>query len=38
MPDGSEIELGSERVKAPEILFNPSKIGLEYLSLPDLLL
>ena len=30
MPDGQIIELGSEKFKAPEILFSPDKIGLEW--------
>jgi centractin len=30
LPDGTNIELGPERFRAPEILFKPSIIGLEY--------
>jgi len=30
LPDGNVVKLGSERFKAPEILFNPELIGLEY--------
>lgn len=30
LPDGTPIELVNEKNKAPEILFNPEKIGLEY--------
>lgn len=30
LPDGSVIELSYERVRAPEIMFAPEKIGLEY--------
>ena len=30
MPDGQVIQLGSEKYKAPEILFSPGKIGLEW--------
>ena len=30
LPDGNKIKLGSERYKAPEILFDPEIIGLEY--------
>ncbi|KAJ3359506.1 actin-2 [Allomyces macrogynus ATCC 38327] len=30
LPDGRVIKLGAERFKAPEILFNPDLIGLEY--------
>lgn len=31
LPDGVPIELGTERIRAPEILFNPERIGLEQL-------
>ena len=30
LPDGRVIQLGTERFLAPEILFNPEMIGLEY--------
>ncbi|KAL8718889.1 MAG: hypothetical protein Q9225_004035 [Loekoesia sp. 1 TL-2023] len=30
LPDGNKIKIGSERWKAPEILFDPELIGLEY--------
>ncbi|KAG9297367.1 hypothetical protein G9A89_009451 [Geosiphon pyriformis] len=30
LPDGNVIKLGTERFRAPEILFNPELIGLEY--------
>lgn len=30
LPDGQKIKIGSERFRAPEILFNPELIGLEY--------
>mmetsp|Transcript_23379 Transcript_23379/g.43513 ORF Transcript_23379/g.43513 Transcript_23379/m.43513 type:complete len:385 (+) Transcript_23379:87-1241(+) len=30
LPDGTILELGTERFRAPEVLFNPSLIGLEY--------
>jgi centractin len=30
LPDGSAVQLGTERFKAPEILFNPEQVGLEY--------
>ncbi|MCJ1273877.1 Actin-like protein [Puttea exsequens] len=30
LPDGSKIKIGSERYRAPEILFEPEIIGLEY--------
>jgi len=37
LPDGSAIPLGAERFRAPEILFHPNIIGLEYPGIPDLL-
>ena len=30
LPDGQIIQLSSEKYKAPEILFSPDKIGLEW--------
>jgi len=30
LPDGSTIEIGPERFRAPEVLFNPELIGEEY--------
>lgn len=30
LPDGNKIKLGAERFRAPEILFDPEIIGLEY--------
>lgn len=30
LPDGSVIQLGSEKYRAPEILFSPDKIGKEW--------
>jgi centractin len=30
LPDGSILHVGSEKFRAPELLFNPSLIGLEY--------
>ncbi|KAL8738015.1 MAG: hypothetical protein Q9181_001154 [Wetmoreana brouardii] len=30
LPDGNKIKIGAERWKAPEILFDPELIGLEY--------
>lgn len=30
LPDGNKIKLGAERFRAPEILFEPELIGLEY--------
>ena len=37
LPDGSAIQLSSERFLAPEIMFNPSRIGLEAPSVPDII-
>ncbi|CAD2084574.1 actin-related protein [Plasmodium vinckei] len=37
LPDGSQILIGSERYRAPEVLFNPSILGLEYLGLSELI-
>ena len=37
LPDGSKVTLGNaEKSKAPEILFRPSLIGLEYPGIHDL--
>eukprot|EP00823_Brevimastigomonas_motovehiculus_P003394 TRINITY_DN2056_c0_g1_i1.p1 TRINITY_DN2056_c0_g1~~TRINITY_DN2056_c0_g1_i1.p1 ORF type:complete len:382 (+),score=63.79 TRINITY_DN2056_c0_g1_i1:61-1206(+) len=33
LPDGSTVSLGAEKYKAPEVLFNPSLIGLEYVGI-----
>jgi len=30
LPDGKVIQIGNEKFRAPEVLFNPSLIGLEY--------
>ena len=30
LPDGTKIKLGMEKYMAPEILFHPEIIGLEY--------
>ena len=30
LPDGTTIELTHERIRPPEIMFSPDKIGLEY--------
>ncbi len=30
LPDGTTIDIGVEKFRAPEILFAPEKIGLEY--------
>lgn len=37
LPDGNTINLGAERFRAPEILFNPSLVGLEYPGIHELL-
>ena len=37
LPDGHKIRLGPERFRAPEILFDPELIGLEYPGLPQIL-
>lgn len=37
LPDGSQISLGAERFRAPEILFNPSLVGLEHPGVHELL-
>lgn len=37
LPDGNTINLGAERYRAPEILFNPSLVGLEYPGIHELL-
>ncbi|EFC40698.1 actin-related protein 1 [Naegleria gruberi] len=38
LPDGSIIQLGSERYMAPEILFKPYLIGLEYMGVHECVL
>lgn len=37
LPDGTMISLGAERFRAPEILFQPSLVGLEYPGIHELL-
>lgn len=37
LPDGSHLQVGGERFRAPEILFNPSLIGLEYPGIHEVL-
>jgi centractin len=37
LPDGSVIEVGSERFRAPEILFRPELIGEEFVGVHELL-
>lgn len=36
LPDGQTVKLSSERTKAPEILFRPDLIGLEYPGVHDI--
>ena len=36
LPDGNHINLGEEKILAPEILFNPSLIGMEYPSFQEM--
>jgi len=33
LPDGKVIQIGPEKFRAPEVLFNPSLIGLEYVGI-----
>jgi centractin len=37
LPDGNAIKIGEEKCIAPEILFNPSIIGSEYLSFQEMI-
>eukprot|EP01068_Selenidium_serpulae_P009602 Selendium_serpulae@DN5272_c0_g2_i1.p1 len=37
LPDGTQILIGPERYRAPEVLFHPTVIGLEYPGIHDLL-
>lgn len=37
LPDGTLIALGAERFRAPELLFHPSNVGLEYPGIHELL-
>lgn len=37
LPDGNSISLKDERVLAPEVLFNPSMIGLEHMSFTEMI-
>lgn len=37
LPDGNFIMLKDEKMLAPEILFNPSMIGLEHMSFPEVI-
>lgn len=36
MPDGEDVELSSEKFKAPEILFSPEAIGFEYMGVHEM--
>jgi centractin len=36
LPDGKVIKLGNERLRAPEILFNPEIIGIESIGVQDI--
>lgn len=38
LPDGQEINIQTEHIEAPEILFSPQKIGLEYPGLHEMVL
>lgn len=38
LPDGNIIKLNSERYKAPEVLFKPELIGLEYPGIPQIII
>jgi len=33
LPDGTTIQIGAEKFRAPEVLFNPSLLGLEYVGI-----
>jgi len=37
LPDGRQIKIRSEKWRAPEVLFDPSLIGLEYAGIPRLI-
>lgn len=37
LPDGTQIALGAERFRAPEILFHPNIVGMEYPGVHELL-
>jgi centractin len=38
LPDGNVIQVGAEKYRAPEVLFNPSLIGQEYVGMHQMLL
>jgi len=37
LPDGTALEIMHERIRAPEIMFSPERIGLEYPGVHELL-
>lgn len=37
LPDGQEIELGTERFIAPEIMFDPNLLGLQQPSVAEMI-
>jgi len=38
LPDGNVIQIGTEKVRAPEVLFNPTLIGQEYVGMHQCLM
>jgi len=38
LPDGTAMKISSEKHKAPEILFSPEKIGLEYPGIHEMII
>jgi actin len=37
LPDGTNLALGNERIRCPEVLFQPSLLGLESAGIPELI-
>jgi actin len=37
LPDGTNLTLGNERIRCPEVLFKPSLLGLESAGIPELI-
>lgn len=37
LPDGKVLDIQKEKYKSPEILFSPQEIGLECMTIPELL-
>lgn len=37
LPDGSRVHISNEKFEAPEVLFNPSLLGKEYLGVPEMI-